>query len=158
MMLIGRLIGASIGGKISSKMMLTATSLVAMVFIVLAMFLSMEAKVTIPAFQKNEFGITFLMSQVPVSALFLILVGLCTSIMWGSIYNLAVEGLGKYTAVASGIFMTLVCGGGIIPWIQAGVADVAGYAVSYWVMFAGFAYLLFYALIGSKNVNKNIPA
>ena len=89
--------------------------------------------------------------------MFLILVGLCTSIMWGGIFNLAVEGLGKYLAAASGIFMVLVCGGGILPWIQAKVADAAGYLPSYWVMFAGFAYLLYYALIGSKNVNKDIP-
>ena len=76
--------------------------------------------------------------------------------MWGGIYNLAVEGLGKYLAAASGLFMVMVCGGGIIPWIQANVADLAGYMASYWVIFAGLAYLLYYALIGSKNVNKDI--
>ena len=77
--------------------------------------------------------------------------------MWGGIFNLAVEGLGKYTAAASGIFMVMVCGGGIIPLIQGYVADVAGYLSSYWVMFICVAYLLWYALIGCKNVNKNIP-
>ena len=41
----------------------------------------------------------------------------------GGIFNLAVEGLGKYTATASGIFMVLVCGGGILPLIQGFVAD-----------------------------------
>jgi FHS family L-fucose permease-like MFS transporter len=76
--------------------------------------------------------------------------------MWGGIFNLAVEGLGKYLAAASGIFMVLVCGGGILPALQAVVADAAGYLTSYWVIFAGLAYLLFYALIGSKNVNKDI--
>jgi FHS family L-fucose permease-like MFS transporter len=76
--------------------------------------------------------------------------------MWGGIYNLAVEGLGKFVPVASGIFMTLVCGGGFIPLLQEWVAKYTGYIPSYWVIFAGFAYLLFYALIGSKNVNKNI--
>lgn len=75
----------------------------------------------------------------------------------GGIFNLAVEGLGKYTAAASGIFMVMVCGGGIIPLIQGYVADVAGYLSSYWVMFICVAYLLWYALIGCKNVNKNIP-
>ena len=83
--------------------------------------------------------------------------GLCTSIMWGGIFNLAVEGLGKYTAAASGIFMVLVCGGGIIPLIQGWFSDHFGYINSYWVMFAGLAYMLWYALVGSKNVNKDIP-
>ena len=71
---------------------------------------------------------------------------------------LAVEGLGKYTAMASGIFMVMVCGGGILPLIQGGVADVtSSYMASFWVIFAGVAYMLYYALIGCKNVNKNIP-
>ena len=50
-------------------------------------------------------GSSFAMTQVPLSAVLLVLCGLCTSVMWGSIFNLAVEGLGKYTAAASGIFM-----------------------------------------------------
>jgi FHS family L-fucose permease-like MFS transporter len=77
--------------------------------------------------------------------------------MWGSIFNLAVEGLGKYTEAASGIFMVMVSGGGIIPLIQGFVADSFGYMNSYWVMFACLAYMLYYGLIGSKNVNKDIP-
>ena len=76
---------------------------------------------------------------------------------WGGIFNLAVEGLGKYTAAASGIFMVMVCGGGILPAVQAFIADTFSYMQSYWIIVAALAYLLFYALAGSKNVNKNIP-
>ena len=86
-----------------------------------------------------------------------VLVGLCTSIMWGGIFNLAVEGLGKYTEQATGIFMALVVGGGILPLVQNYVADVAGFMTSYWVIVVALAYLLYYALVGSKNVNKDIP-
>src|SRR5690606_11335766 len=85
-----------------------------------------------------------------------VLVGFCTSIMWGSIFNLAVEGLGKFTPAATGIFMTLVCGGGILPAIQGGIADSVSYLASYWVIAIGLAYLLFYALIGSKNVTTGV--
>ena len=155
LMLIGRLIGASIGSKVSSKVMLSVGSLLALLLVSLAIFSPTSTQVSVPAFNKDT--LSFALTQVPINAMFLILVGLCTSIMWGGIFNLAVEGLGKYLAVASGIFMTLVCGGGIVPWIQGLVADAAGYLPSYWVMFAGFAYLLFYALVGSKNVNKDIP-
>jgi FHS family L-fucose permease-like MFS transporter len=77
--------------------------------------------------------------------------------MWGSIFNLATEGLGKYTAAASGIFMMMVVGGGVLPLVQNAVADATAYMISYWVPFIGLVYLLYYALIGSKNVNKNIP-
>jgi len=110
-----------------------------------------------PAFDTSGGSLSMGMPEVPITFLFLALVGLCTSIMWGGIFNLATAGLGKYIAAAAGIFMVLVCGGGILPWIQANVADMSGYMISYWVIIIGLAYLLFYALIGSKNVNKNIP-
>ena len=80
--------------------------------------------------------------------------GLCTSVMWGGIFNLAVEGLGRYTERASGLFMALVCGGGILPLLMNGVVDIfgpAGYMPSYWIVVAGFAYILFYALVGSRR-------
>ncbi|MDR0794443.1 MAG: MFS transporter [Tannerella sp.] len=153
LMLIGRLCGASVGGKVSSKTMLTVGSLVAAVLVLAAIFAPVTSQVSMPVWFG---GFSFGFAQVPINAMFLVLVGLCTSIMWGGIFNLAVEGLGKYIAVASGLFMVMVCGGGILPWIQEMVAKSIGYQLSYWVMFAGFAYLLFYAVIGSKNVNKDI--
>ena len=76
--------------------------------------------------------------------------------MWGAIFNLSVEGLGKYTPMASGIFMTLVCGGGILPALQGWVADMTNFMTSYWIIVIALAYLIYYALIGSKNVNKDI--
>ncbi|MDR1557505.1 MAG: MFS transporter [Tannerellaceae bacterium] len=158
LMLIGRLVGASISSKVSSKSMLAVASSVGLVLVACAIFSSVSTSVALPVLQKGAAGeLSFGLAQVPVNAMFLVLVGLCTSIMWGGIFNLAVEGLGKYLAAASGIFMVLVCGGGILPALQNFIADIAGYMTSYWVVFAGLAYLLYYALIGSKNVNKDIP-
>ena len=155
LMLVGRLIGASIAGTVSSKTMLATVSSVGLVLAALAIFAPATIQVSLPVLQPNELGaLSFGLAEVPINAMFLVLIGLCTSVMWGSIFNLAVAGLGNYLAVASGIFMVLVCGGGILPWIQALVADVAGYLTSYWVIVAGMAYMLYYALIGSKNVNK----
>ncbi len=158
LMLIGRLVGASIGAKVSSKTMLTVVSLVGLILVTCAIFSPITTKISLPVFQTSATGsLSFGFAEVPINAMFLVLIGLCTSIMWGGIFNLAVEGLGKYVAAASGIFMTLVCGGGILPYIQNAIVDTAGYMTSYWVIFLGLAYLLYYALIGSKNVNKDIP-
>jgi FHS family L-fucose permease-like MFS transporter len=153
LMLIGRFVGGSIGGKVSSKTMLSVASGVGVLLVLIAIYAPVATRVSMPVFT----GSAFAMTQVPVSALLLVLVGLCTSVMWGGIFNLAVEGLGKYVAAASGIFMTMVVGGGILPLLQNFIADKASYLISYWVPLAGLAYLLFYALIGSKNVNKDIP-
>ena len=144
-MLVGRLIGASVGSKVSSKIMLSVMSSVAIIFVILAIFIPEAVQIKIGG------------NAIPLSFGFLILCGLCTSIMWGAIFNLAVEGLGKYTAAASGIFMTLVCGGGIIPFFQNLLADHVGSLQSYWLIIACLAYLVFYALVGYKNVNKDIP-
>ncbi|MEN6454674.1 MAG: MFS transporter [Prolixibacteraceae bacterium] len=154
LMMIGRIFGASLAAKFSSKAMLATVSLIGLIFVLLAIVLPVTTEVSMPVFESD---ISFGFANVPVSVMFLIFCGLCTSVMWGGIFNLAVEGLGKYTEAASGIFMVMVCGGGILPLIQGGIADNTSYLVSYWVIFAGLAYMLFYALIGSKNVNKNIP-
>lgn len=155
LMLVGRLIGASIGSKVSSKAMLTFTSALGLVLVACAIFAPSSSLVSLPVLQRSAAGaLSFGLAEVPINAMFIVLVGLCTSIMWGGVFNLAVEGLGKYTAAASGIFMVMVCGGGIIPAIQGAVADVAGYIPSYWVMFAGLAFLLYYALLGSKVLKR----
>lgn len=151
MMLIGRLFGSIIAGNISSKVMLTTASLVGIIF-VLVFMLDPGAKTSMPVFTGSSFSTV----QVPLGALFLVLCGLCTSIMWGGIFNLATEGLGKYTAAASGIFMMMVVGGGILPLIQNSIADYFSYHASYIVIILGLAYMLWYALIGCKNVNTDI--
>ncbi len=155
LMLIGRLAGVSIGAKVSSKTMLSVVSAVGLVLVLLAIMMPVSTEIALPVLQRSGAGaLSFGLAQVPINAMFIVLIGLCTSIMWGSIYNLAVEGLGKYLAAASGIFMVLVCGGGILPAIQGFVADSIGYLSSYWVIFIGLAYLLFYALAGSKIIKR----
>ena len=141
LMLCGRLVGGAIGGKVSSRAMMTCVSSVAIVFVLLGMFLP------------ETLTMSLLDAQVPVGMVCFVLCGLCTSIMWGAIFNLAVEGLGKYTSIASGLFMVMVCGGGLLPLLQGFVADLAGYITSYWVIIAALAYTLWFALVGSK-VNK----
>lgn len=155
LMLVGRLVGGVVGSKVSSKAQITVVSSLCILFVLIGMF-APETNVTIFGFNGSE-G-TFSTAQVPIGVLFLILVGLCSSVMWGGIFNMAVEGLGKYTEFASGMFMVMVCGGGIIVPIQGWVADIcSNYMTSYIVILACAAYILFFALIGSKNVNKDIP-
>ena len=154
LMLIGRLAGGALGAKFSSKTMLTFVASLGITFVLLAIFCPTDVTVSMPVFLSD---ISFGLAEVPISIMFLVLCGLCTSVMWGGIFNLAVEGLGKYTAAASGIFMVMVCGGGIVPLIQGYAADSVGYISSYWVIFVCMLYMLWYALIGCKNVNKNIP-
>ncbi len=152
MMLIGRFVGASIGNKVSSRTMITAVSVATLVLVAFGMFSNPATTVEVPGIDWGT--LTLIWAEVPVGIFAFLLVGLCTSVMWGGIFNMAVEGLGKYTAVASGIFMTMVFGCAVMLAIQAQVAEMTDYMTSYWVVMFCAAYLLFYALVGSKPAKK----
>ena len=152
MMLIGRFVGASIGNKVSSRAMITTVSVATLVLVAFGMFSNPETTVEVPGIDWGT--LTLIWAKVPVGIFAFLLVGLCTSVMWGGIFNMAVEGLGKYTAVASGIFMTMVFGCAVMLAIQAQVAEMTDYMTSYWVVLFCAAYILFYALIGSKPAKK----
>ena len=155
LMLIGRMVSGFIAGKVSSRQLMLGTTFVGMILILSGMLLPKTITVTMPLF--NIMTFSFTSAVVPISVLLLVLCGLCTSIMWASIFNLATEGLGKYTAQASGIFMMMVVGGGVVPVIQNFFADMMGYMPSYFVYLLAMAYMFYYALIDCKNVNKDIP-
>ena len=153
MMLIGRSVSSAISGKVSSRVQLLVASGVAIVLVLIAILLPEDITFRSPGVD----ALNITSGEVPMKTLFLFLCGLCTSVMWGGIFNLATEGLGKYTPKASGLFMTMVVGGGIMPFIQDWIGRSVGYVASYWLIFAMLVYIFYYALIGSKNVNKDIP-
>lgn len=145
-MLAGRLLGGLVGGKVSSRSMLICTSLIAIVLLILGITLE-DTTVAFVGFDSGH--MLFRIVNVPLNAILLVCCGFCTSVMWGAIFNLSVEGLGKYTAIASGLFMVMVCGGGILPTIQGFLAN-SSILGSFWLVVALTAYLLLYALVLSK--------
>lgn len=148
MMLIGRFVGASIGSKVSSRAMITTVSAATIILVLFGMFAPADVLVQFPGVDWGKLELIW--QPIPLGIFSFLLVGLCTSVMWGAIFNLAVEGLGKYTAIASGIFMTMVFGCAVMMFVQATVADLTGYINSFWVVVGCAAYLLFYALVGSR--------
>ncbi len=138
LMLCGRLLGGVVGGKISSRSMMIGVTSLAIVLLLIGIFLPGSDTVAIAG------------NAVPIKVICFVLCGICTSVMWGSIFNLAVEGLGKYTSIASGLFMVMVCGGGILPYFQGLLADAFGYIESYWLIVAGVIYMLIFTLFLSK--------
>ena len=142
LMLVGRFTSAFISGKVSSRSQLICTSAVAICLLIVAIMMPETTKMTLAG------------NEVPTKVLFIILCGLCTSVMWGVIFNLATEGLGKYTPSASGLFMTMVVGGGVMPLIQNLMANKVGDINSYWLIVAMLAFLLFYGVTGCKPAKK----
>ena len=138
LMLIGRFTSSLISGKVSPRTQLTAMTALAILLLVIAIFMPESQHMVLRG------------AEVPTKVLFIILCGICTSIMWGVIFNLATEGLGKYTASASGLFMTMVVGGGLMPLIQDLLAKKVGDINSYWLVIAMLVYILYFAISGSK--------
>ena len=140
LMMCGRILGGVIGGKVSSKVMVTCCAVGGIALMLAAMYC--------PVKMVSVFGKT-----VPLAMCFAVLCGACTSVMWGAIFNLAAEGLGKYVPMGSGIFMCMVFGGVLLP-VQGLIADKIGILNSYWLTIALFAYVLVYAHILSIPSKK----
>lgn len=156
LMLVGRLLGGMVAGKVSSRTQIIWVSSTSIILLLLGMFLPQSITVSMPGVDWAQLKV--ITAQVPIGVMFFILIGLFTSVMWGGIFNMAVEGLGKYTSIASGAFMTMVFGCAILIPLQGWIADVTGsYMMSFVSVIGCAAYILFYALIGSKNVNTDIP-
>jgi FHS family L-fucose permease-like MFS transporter len=123
-LLVGRLISSMLN-KISPRTQLVFTTVMATIFLFIAMWTN--------------------------NPWLLVAVGLFHSIMWGCIYTLAVTGLGKYTSIASGVFMIGVVGGAVLPLVQGFIADILGsWRWSWLIVLLGELVMLSYAVIGSR--------
>ncbi len=152
-MFIGRSVGGSIAGKVSSRAMVSTVAVAAIALLAFGMFSPASWTVNVPGVDWANLSMVWV--EVPIGVAAFICVGLCTSVMWGGIFNMAVEGLGKYTAAASGIFMTMVFGCAVMVAVQALVIDMTGNILSsYIIPLACAGYILFYALVGSKVSEK----
>jgi FHS family L-fucose permease-like MFS transporter len=86
----------------------------------------------------------------PVAKWAIVSCGLFNSVMWPCIFPLAVRGLGKFTSQGSGILITMVVGGAIVPVLQGFLADKFGYQPSFVVVLLCYAYLVFFSTSGYK--------
>ena len=142
LMLAGRILASFIGGRIAPRTLLGAASCAAVALIAVGVAVP-GVRVALPIPVAGTVA-------VPLSAIAFALCGLCCSVMWTSVFNLSVEGLGKYTEAATGLFMTFAVGGGAVPLAQGFVADRLGYMASYAVPVLGLAYLAVFAFILSR--------
>jgi len=76
----------------------------------------------------------------------IIAVGLCNSIMFPTIFSMALHGLGKFTGQGSGILCMAIVGGAIVPFIQGILADSIGLQISFLVPAACYLFILYYGV------------
>jgi FHS family L-fucose permease-like MFS transporter len=87
----------------------------------------------------------------------IIAVGLFNSVMFPTIFTLAIEGLGPLTGDGSGLLVAAIVGGAIIPEIQGILADRVGIHHAFFLPILCYFYIAFYAFIGSQNRPVRAP-
>ena len=138
LMFVGRFVGGIFGGKIQVRTMLTTVLVTGIALLIIGMCIG------------TRYSFTFSGEQIPLCVACFVLCGLCNSVMWGSVFNLAVNKLGEYTSIASGLFMIMVCGGGVLPILQAWSVNYLGFVGSYTIPMLALCYILWFALKGSR--------
>ncbi len=87
---------------------------------------------------------------VPNTVIFLAMLGFANALVWPSIWPLALEGLGKYTASGSALLIMGIAGGALLPMAYGQISDTSNSQMAYWVMLPCYLAILFYAFKGHK--------
>ena len=87
---------------------------------------------------------------LPVTVLFVALLGFANSLVWPAMWPLALDGLGKYTKTASAMLIMAIAGGAIVPLIYGKLAVVFSTQAAYWICVPGYLIIMYYAFFGHK--------
>ncbi|WP_299598962.1 sugar MFS transporter [uncultured Microbulbifer sp.] len=129
--MVGRFIGAFVMCRVKPGYVLGFNGVVAILLILVAIY-----------------------SSGPVAMWSLLLVGLCNSIMFPTIFSLALQGMGIQAGQASGLLCLAIVGGALVPLIQGAFADAFGLHPSYFIPIVCYLYIVFYGLKGARVVSK----
>ena len=131
--MVGRFIGAAVMQKLAAGKVLAFSAGLAIVLIVITIFAS---------------------GQLAMWSI--LLVGLFNSIMFPTIFSLAINGLGQHTSQGSGILCLAIVGGAILPLIQGVLADSIGLQNSFFLPIICYVFIAYYGLSGSKPVSVKV--
>jgi FHS family L-fucose permease-like MFS transporter len=87
---------------------------------------------------------------VPDTVMFLAMLGLANALVWPSIWPLALEGLGKYTASGSALLIMGIAGGALLPILYGKMSDAFNAQGAYWILLPCYGLILFYAVHGHR--------
>ena len=130
--MVGRFIGAAIMQKVAAGKLLAVNAFASCALIIISVS-----------------------SSADIAMYSILAVGLCNSIMFPSIFSLALKGLGKQTAQASGLLCLAIVGGAIVPLLQGIVADAVGLQLSFLLPLICYLYIAYYGLRGAATGMAN---
>ena len=129
--MVGRFIGAAVMQKLDAGKVLCFSAMMSVVLIAIA-----------------------ILSSGSIAMWAILLVGLCNSIMFPTIFSLALNGLGKHTSQGAGILCLAIVGGAIVPLLQGVLADSLGVQLAFILPLLCYLYIAFYGIKGSRLTEK----
>jgi fucose permease len=148
--------GKHMGFSFDQARVFTSYTLTAMVIgyilgiIAIPKFIKQDTALAISAILALFFGLTAIYSSGFISVLCIALLGLANAMMWPCIWPLAIEGLGKFTKVASALLIMGIAGGAVMPLIYGRLADMFNPQLAYWITIPCYLLILLYAVWGHK--------
>jgi FHS family L-fucose permease-like MFS transporter len=148
-MIIGYVMGIILIPKALSQVnALRISALLGIVFTVGAILTPSSNQITMPFRDLVTFDAVTL--TIPVTVLFVALMGLANALVWPSMWPLALNGVGKFTKTASALLIMSVVGGALIPLLYGKLADIFSTQSAYWVCLPCYLILLYYSLHGYR--------
>jgi FHS family L-fucose permease-like MFS transporter len=148
--------GASQGIALSTAKYFTSATLTAMLIgyligiICIPKYLSQELALKISSILGILFSLIALFSSGYISVIFIAALGLCNSLMWPSIWPLAIADLGRFTKIGSSLLIMAIGGGAILPLTYGYFADTFNPQDAYWIVVPCYMMILYFAVYGQK--------
>jgi fucose permease len=87
---------------------------------------------------------------LPLTVLFVALLGLANSVVWPAMWPLALDGLGRFTKTASALLVMAIAGGAVLPLTYGKLAVTFSTQTAYWICVPAYLIIMYYAFIGHK--------
>ena len=148
-MIIGYLLGIVLIPKLLSQVnALRISALLGIVFSLGAILTPAASQITMPFRDLVTFQAVTL--TIPVTVLYVALLGFANALIWPAMWPLALAGLGRFTKTASAILIMAIVGGALIPLVYGKLSDSFSTQTAYWVCIPSYLILLYYSLHGYR--------
>ncbi len=153
--------GAYQGVALSTAKFFTSFTLICMLIgyligiVCIPKYFSQENALKISSVLGIIFAVLAIVTDGYTSVMFIALLGLANSLMWPSIWPLAISGLGKFTKIGSSFLVMAISGAAVIPLVYGWLADKINERYAYWIVIPCYLYICYYAMKGHKTGLKN---
>jgi len=152
-MILGYLTGITLIPKyIKQGDALKVCTVLGVIFALGAILTPASVTVTIPFVDLVTFKP--LQMVLPITVLFVALMGLANSLVWPAMWPLAITGLGKFTKTGSAMLIMAIAGGAILPLVYGKIAVSFSTQTAYWICVPAYLVIMYYAFIGHKAGKK----